>query len=78
MSSRKQRFLDKLRIYIRFFKQDFERSGVLVTCSYCKSNNISFENGFDTETENTIKYVGVYHCKDCKAKCSHTQIWRKN
>ena len=77
MSSRKQRMLDKFKVYVRFFKQDFKRNGVLITCSYCKSSNVSFGNGIDEETENTIKYIGIYQCKDCKAKCSHTQIWRK-
>lgn len=78
MSSRKQRFYDKLRVYIRIFRQDLKKSGVLVTCSYCKSHNLTFKAGYDTETETTIKYIGRYQCKDCGAKCSHTQIWSNN
>lgn len=78
MSARKQRFYDKLRVYIKFFKKDLTRSGVLVNCSYCNSHNVTFKVGYDTETETTIKYIGSYQCENCGAKCSQTQIWNKD
>lgn len=78
MSARKQRLYDKIRVYIKFFKKDLTRSGVLVTCSYCNSHNVTFKAGFDeVETETTIKYLGSYQCRNCGAKCSQTQIWSK-
>lgn len=79
MSSRKQSFFDKTRVFYHALKRYYKKSGTLVVCSFCHSYNISFVKGEEHGNDDgrTIEYKGIYQCRDCGATCTHTQSWIK-
>lgn len=68
-------FMMKIKLFRLYLKS--QKRGVIVTCGFCDSTNISFESQEASEVGGRVFYESEYKCHSCGAICNNVQNWSK-
>ncbi|MCU7667878.1 hypothetical protein [Bacillus thuringiensis] len=71
--SKRLTFLKKIQLVLLYINH--QKGGVIVTCAYCRSTNLTFEKQRRINHDYNIVYKSSYRCADCGAFCENKQDW---
>lgn len=74
--SKPMTFLRKIKLFRLYLKT--QKGGVIVTCGFCDSTNISFKRQDGGKVDGRVVYESRYKCNDCGAFCDNVQSWEKS
>lgn len=65
----------KWKLFRRYLKEN--KDGVVVSCAYCDSIDIAFDNQLEHLINDRRIYKSRYTCNNCGATCKNIQEWTK-
>lgn len=73
--SKPMTIIRKIKLFRRYLKT--QKGGVIVTCGFCDSTNISFKVQDGGKVDERVVYESKYKCNDCEAICDNVQSWNR-